>query len=160
MTAAELFEEIRTLLREAQANTIETPWLYRDMDLIVQIRSAFRYLRTVGVVSLADYQMDETGVILLDDEEDEIEEADGVMVAHLVAVRLIKGDLVQKLASGEVNVMYKAGLDTIDTREASKALGMAANAFSSTFQTLLTISLSGTVNEAASVFGDQEAYEA
>lgn len=156
MLEDELFEEIRTLLREAQQGTVAKPWNYTDVDLVVQVRSAFRYLRAVGyMVNNVPFPttMDQNGEMV-----GPLTDTEGVFTAHFVAARLISGDLLQKLLDGELGVSYKSGTDEINTNAAAKAFQDIAKDFREQFQTFMTIALTNSQDTTYSVFGDQVAY--
>lgn len=150
MDRDELFEEIRTLLREPQTATVANPYRYTDLDLVPQIRSALRYLRTTGVPS--DAVMDTTGTLTTEPDETE-----GMLIAFRVAAMLLSGDLIKKLNDGELGVLFKAGPDTLDTKTATKSFETAAASYQQEFQKLLTIVLADVDGGTNNVFGSQNA---
>lgn len=152
MTKAELIEEVRSLLNEAQLSTVEKPWHYTDVEFIPQIRSALRFLRTRGVATTG--VMDKDGTFSTEPST----EVEGALIALYVAEKLISGDLTQKLADGELGVIFKAGSDLIDTKVAAQSFSKAASGMADQFQTLLTIALSNADGGLNSVFGGTETY--
>lgn len=156
MTKAETIEEIRALLREPQRDTVADPWNYRDLDLVVEIRSALRNLHVVGLAPTVT--MDEAGVFGSDPTETE-----GVLIALFVAERLLSGDLIQKLIDGELGIYLNAGGDVIDTKTATIAFKDAATRIRDRFDTIISVGLAtsaGGVPIAAAVFGCQYPYMA
>lgn len=143
-----LFEEIRTRLREAQADTVSDPWLYEDEDLIWSVRSAIRNLRALGVEM--EFDMDVTGAFDTDPTE-----LLGVLIALKVCSDLLRGDLTTKLQNGELGVNIRSVMDTYSTVESSRAFAKAAAAYTQDFDTLLTIVLTSGVDTASAVFGQQ-----
>jgi hypothetical protein len=154
----DLLEEIRTLLTEAQVDTVEIPWNYTDADLYLQIRSAFRYLRAIGYTLLGapfDPMVDELGVLT-----GTLTEQDGMLTAYYVASKLVSGDIMQRLMAGELGISYKSGPDEISTTGAARGFQMAASGLGDTFSILLTIALTAGVSDQDSIYGDQTVYEA
>jgi hypothetical protein len=131
MTLAELIEEIRALLLEPQMHTVDRPWQYTEYDLVPQIRSALRFLRSIGVnlpVTLSAKGV-WTGTLL---------EPLAMLVCYRVASEMLKGDLMQKLRSGEMGLYFRAGPDIIDTRAASpEAFKAAASGYERDFERIL-----------------------
>lgn len=150
MDKASLFEEIRTLLKEAQVNTVSKPWAYTDVDLTLQVRSAIRHLKAIGVPSLTAV-MSPTGQLTT-----EPTDAQGVLIALYVVHNLLEGDLIHKLVEGELGVYWRAGPDIIDTKTAGGEFTKAANRLASRYETLLTIELTGAIDASASVFGEPD----
>lgn len=150
MTKAEIFEEIRALLREPQAGTVERPWNFTDADIVPQIRSALRHLRTRGLAT--------TGVMDMRGEFTTVPatEREGALIALFVAEKLVSGDLIQKLHDGELGVVFRAGSDMIDTKEAAKSFQKVATTYREEFQILLTIGLTDADGGTAT-YGGQEA---
>jgi hypothetical protein len=152
MTKDEIYEEIRSQLREAQEATVTTPWRYDDKDLVPQIRSALRYLRTVGLPVLA--VMDTSGTFETDPTETE-----GLLIALRVVNRLLTGDLMRKLLDGELGVVFRTGSDLIDTKTASTVFESASSRSGEEFDRLLTIALANTDGGSRSIFGLQSLYQ-
>jgi hypothetical protein len=155
MTKAEVYEEIRTLLREPQAATTENPWNYLDADLEPQVRSALRNMRNMGLTALSEVTF--TGDPL--EFSRALTEAEGLMLSLFVAHRLLNGDLIQKLLEGELGIYLNAGGDVIDTKTATKAFKDAADDYKQQMTSLLAVALAtGTNATAAFVFGDPFPY--
>jgi hypothetical protein len=152
MQKTELFEEIRSLLSEPQSATVSKPWHYTDEQLIPQVRSALRFLRTRGAKTTG--MMTTDGVFTVDPGT----ETEGSLLALYVASRLVSGDLMQKLASGELGVAYQAGSDSIDTKNAADTFKQVSKRYDSEFQSLLTITLSVEDGGVNSAFGTQVPY--
>lgn len=152
MTKAELIEEVRSLLREAQLDTVSKPWHYTDVDFVPQIRSALRFLRTRGLAVAG--VMDKDGTFSVEPAD----EMEGSLIALFVAAKLVSGDLTQKLADGELGVIFKAGSDLIDTRSAAQSFSKTATEFYDQFQSLLTIALTNADGGLNSVFGGTATY--
>lgn len=148
MTKAELFEEIRALLLEPQVNTVEDPWVYIDEDLEVQVRSALRRIKAIGVTTDAVMASDGT----LDPEPTE---AVGLLVAYSVVSSLLRGDLMQKLLEGELGVLWRAGGDMLDTKTGAREFSSAAGEYSDAAHALLTIILTDQDGGVESVYGEQ-----
>lgn len=145
ITKAELYEEIRALLREPQASTVDTPWFYDDDALTIQVRSALRHLRVLGLATGIDLTPD--GVFNTDPEE-----SLGVLLALYVSSSLLTGDLVRKLADGELGIYLNAGGDVIDTKTATIAFKETANGYQQRFEMMLTVVLTASTDEASSVY--------
>lgn len=145
MDRDELFEEIRSLLLEPQQATVTNPWHYEDADLIPQIRSALRYLRVAGVNVSATMALD--GTITGD-----LTETQGILLSTFVGERLILGDLIQKLADGELGSYFKAGSDVLDNRDAATYFTKVADTYRLDFQAVLSIALSNADGGTNSVF--------
>lgn len=143
-----LFEEIRTKLREAQEDTVSDPWLYTDEELIVAVRSAIRNLRAKKVTLSLDLGLDGTF-------DTDPTETQGVLLALKVVTDLLKGDLANKLARGELGVSVKSVLDTYSTTEAARGFKNIAAEFETEFRTLLSIVLTDATDSASGVFGQQ-----
>jgi hypothetical protein len=146
MTRAELFEDIRALLREPQLNVSDTPWVYDDSELVIQVRAALRRLRNLELTAI---EMSSEGVFSEDPTEEE-----GLLLSYYVAAKLLSGDLVQKLQSGELGLVFRAGTDTIDTKTGAIHLKDAALVYQQEYQMMLTRALT-PLNRPSSVFGDQ-----
>lgn len=134
MDKDELYEEIRAMLREPLLSTTARPWRYTDDELLVQVKSAARQIRARGVTTTLEIASD--GSFTTDPEEME-----GLLIAYLVAERLLSGDTMQKLLDGELGVLFKAGSDTIDTKGAVRSIEMGAKQYRTEFENLLTIAL-------------------
>jgi hypothetical protein len=143
-----LFEEVRTRLREAQADTVSSPWIYQDEDIIWATRSAIRNLRALGVTIELD--MDSSG-----DFDTDPTELIGVLVALKICVDLLRGDLTNKLQMGELGVNIRSVVDSYSTVESARAFQKVADAYEKDFKTLLTIVLTNGVDAASTVFGQQ-----
>ena len=148
MDKQELHEEIRAILREALIESSLKEWHYRVDELDAQIRSALRYLRTIGV-DLGGAVMDTMGVLDPEPEEDV-----GVLVSYFVAHRLLTGDLIQKLTDGELGIYWKEGLDVIDTRDQLRSMNKSAAEIHDRYNRILNIILTGQVDDGASVYGE------
>lgn len=147
MTAAELFEEIRALLREPQLSTPGDPWEYQDDDLVVQVRSALRHIIAKGV--LTDVAMSKDGV--LDPAPDE---KVGMLLAYQVASALLSGDLTQMLLDGELGISFRSGPDQFDSKRAAITFKEIAGAYTDEADRLLTIVLSDQSGSGALVYGE------
>lgn len=144
MSVEELYEEIRALLREAQVSKVSDPWKYTDEDFVPQTRSALRSLRVRGL--LVEGDMDRDGVFVTDPSEIE-----GLLIAYFVAERLVTGDLLQKLADGELGLVFKTGPDLIDTKTATRSFEDFGKRWRMEFDTLLAIAMAGQADGASSV---------
>jgi hypothetical protein len=154
MNKDEVFEHIRALLRDAQIETVERPYRYADHELVPQVRASLRYLRTVGYDTTA--VMDERGDFFPDPTEPA-----GVLVAYHAAASLLAGDLAQKLADGEMGVVFRSGPDLIDTTAAVRSLEKVSGTYADEFSRLLTVRMARESTDAAqNVFGDQTVYPA
>lgn len=145
MDKTEIYAEIRALLREPQAATTTNPWTYVDADLAPQVRSALRHLRVKGLTVTGVF--DATGNFTT-----EATETEGMLISLFVAERLIVGDLMQKLNEGELGVIFKAGSDMIDTKQAATSFEKMASRYRTEFQTLLTIALASGADTTSGVF--------
>src|SRR3954471_2680622 len=97
---AEIFEEIRTLLRDAQKELgITNPQTYDDSDLILQVRSALRQLSALGVTTNTVMAVDGT---FTPDPTDQI----GVLLALKSTSTLLRGDMISRVTSGEFGVLF------------------------------------------------------
>lgn len=145
MTKDDLFEDIRALLKQPQAFIIDEPWDYGDEDLIIHVRSALRHLRSRGVTLEVDFSID--GELTGD-----LTESTGVLVSLYVAAYLLRGDLNNKVLNGSVGVVWRAGMDMLDTKTAAISLVQAAKDYERQYKELLMIVLSdaGTIE----VFGE------
>lgn len=143
----ELFEEIRTLLREPQGRTVEAPYTYTNAELILSVRSALRHLRSVGIQTKG--VLDTSGTL-----EPALEEAVGVLVALYVAKNLLEGDMVSRLNSGELGMYFRTGPDVMDTRGSVPAFKEAAARYRERYEVMLTLVLTRGIEGA--VFGTQE----
>ena len=130
MTKQELFEEVRTLLRDAQVAAVSSPYRYGDEDLTYQIRSALRWARTQGVVT--DAAMSTEGELA-----PEPSEPVGLLLAYRTAANLLQGDLISRLHSGELGMYFRAGDNIIDTKTAAGAFRFAAALFQNEVASLL-----------------------
>jgi hypothetical protein len=148
MTRDELFEEIRVLLGEPQANLVDNPWEYSDLDLVPHIRSAIRHCRMKGVRMLAVISTD-------GDLTSAPTEGEGVLIALRVAGSLLKGDLLQKLLDGELGIYFRAGPDIVDTRDGAADFRRAADRYEGEFERALGIMLAQTQGGNDSVFTSQ-----
>lgn len=152
MTRAEIEEEIRAILREVQVGTVQNPWTFTSDDFTPQIRSALRQLAvkyaTVLISAKPEGVMDTTGAFTT-----EPGDAEGILIAQFVAMRLIKGDLIQKLMDGELGVIFKTGSDYIDTTQASRAFKDAADDLQMEFNAGLTIQLTNLDQGTNNIFG-------
>lgn len=149
MTRAELFEEIRAALLEPQVGTVQFPYTYTDDDLIVQVRSALRRLRTI----FSDLTAELSNVGVLDPEPTEEE---GLLIALFVIMRLLRGDLQKRLRNGELGVYFRSGPDIIDTKDVARGFTQVASDYAADYETLLTAVISKKQSVGASVFGTQE----
>lgn len=148
MTKAELFEDIRALLREAPVATTLEPHRYRDDELVQYVRAALRHLRSIGVPTTT--QLDSgVGAELTPQPSEQV----GHLIALRVAAQLLNGDMIKKLNDGELGLFFRAGPDIVDTRDAVKAFKGAATGLEQEFSRLLMIVLSGTVDDGGSIFG-------
>lgn len=143
-----LLEEIRTRLREAQEDTCTNPWLYQNEDLIKAIRSAIRHISVLGVPIPSD--LDLSGTFTVDPTE-----VQGMLIALKVSADLLKGDLANKLNSGELGISVRSVVDSFSTTEASKGMQGIAKAYLRDFDTLLTIVIVNSTDVASAVFGQQ-----
>lgn len=145
MQTAEWYEEIRTLLNEAQVSTVAQPWTHTDVQLVGQIRSVLREMRAKGVLTTAVIDVD--GNVAAEPADDE-----ALCVAYRVAARLLRGDLLTKLAAGELGTLFQAGRDIIDTRNAADAFTAVATQYQKEADMLLILMLSKG-GDVQSVFG-------
>lgn len=136
MDKAELIEEIRALLREPQEHLVSQPWTYIETEFYPQIRSAMRHLTAKGVATANIGAMATDGSLT-----SEPSARCGVLIALAVANRLLTGDLMRKLRDGEMGVIFRAGSDFIDTKQAAKGFETAASNYQQDFDTLLAIEL-------------------
>lgn len=146
MTLDEILEEIRTLLREPLAATVETPWTYENEDLIPVIRSAMRHLRSAGVLTAP--VLSQTGEL-----ETVASERVGLLASFRVSSQLLTGDLTTKLRDGEMGTYWRDGTDILDTREAVKRLEGASGRYESEYRRLLAIELTSATDSGASMIG-------
>lgn len=156
MTKAELFEEIRSLLREPQIETVSDPWLYSDEDLEVQVRSALRHLRVLGLSVQAVWDENLKDFTTLPTERE------GILIALIVAERLLTGDLIQKLYDGELGTYINAGGDVIDTKTATRAFQAAADRFRERIDLMVAVvnARDGNGEHVAALFGGPTPYMA
>lgn len=148
MDKDELFEEIRTRLREAQEDICTDPWLYSNEDLIKAVRSAIKHLRVIGVTLILD--MDLSGTFDTDPTETQ-----GMLIALKVCADLLKGDLSHKLNEGSLGVSITSVMDTYNTNVGAVGLQSVAKAYKLEFNELLTIVLADATDTASAVFGQQ-----
>jgi hypothetical protein len=146
MTKDEIYEEIRTQLREAQEATVQTPWRYDDGDLVPQIRSAIRYLNVLGVQNVG--VMNTSGEFTT-----EPSPVIGLCIAYRIVHRLLTGDLMRKLLDGELGVVFRSGSDYIDTKTASQSFALIAERAEGEFSLLLAAAMANADGGASSVFG-------
>lgn len=148
MNEAELYEEIRALLREAQVSKVSDPWKYTDEDFVPQTRSALRNLRVRGL--LVEGAMDSDGIFTT-----EPTEIEGLLIAYFVAERLVSGDLLQKLADGELGMVFKTGPDLIDTKTATRSFEDFGKRWRMEFDALLAIAMAGQADGLQSVLSSE-----
>jgi hypothetical protein len=151
MTKAELFEQIRALLLEPQVSTVSNPWHFSDEEIVPQVRSAIRHLRVKGFLALAVMDLDGQ----LTTEPDETE---GMLISYFVAEKLLTGSLVQKLNAGELGVIFKAGSDLIDTKQAAKEFSSVAVEYGVQFDAFFIIAQANADGGVNNTFGDQVPY--
>ena len=152
MNKAELYEEIKTLLSELQSGVVPSPWTYDENDFVPLLRSALRRLRTQGVVTTAVIATDGTFTA------DPLTELEGRLLAVAVVVSLVRTNLMQKLKDGELGVLWKAGTDTLDTKNAARSFEGAVASFEQEYAELLAIALASADGGLNSTFGDPFAY--
>lgn len=148
MTRKEIYEEVRALLREPQIESVEDPYTYTDDELDVQLRSALRNLRSLGLPLRT--QLLEEGVLA-----PQPSESQGVLLSLYIASGLLSGDLTQKLRDGDLGVYFRVGSDVIDMKTATTNFRQVSEKYRDRFEVLLTIALTDTVNASGSVFGGQ-----
>lgn len=150
MVKADLFEHVRALLRDAQKNAgINAPQTYADDDLVPQVRSALRHVVSLGITT--DAAMSATGVL-----SPEPTDSVGVLLSLRVVAALLRGDMIQRVTSGEFGVLFSMGNDTIDTKTAAIQFKDTADGFEEEFRTLITIILSAEIDK-QDVFGGPRA---
>lgn len=154
MTKAEWLEEIRVLLHDAQVETVAQPWTYAEPDLLIQIRSALRSLRAKGVLTTA--VVDAAGEVTSEPTTD----TEALCVAYIVAARLTQKDLVGKLRDGELGVLFKAGSDLIDTKQAARQFESVGSSYAAEAQRLLMLLIADADAGTESFFGEQSPYQA
>lgn len=147
MTKEELHEQIRVLLREPLKETVSGTWLYTDEDLVLYVRSALRSLVAKGVVTDAVMAADGT---LSPEPSNRV----GLLIAYHAASALLRGDMIQKLNTGEIGVAFRAGADSLDTKTVATTMKAIANAYDDDLTTLLTIELTDPDSAGQGVFGD------
>lgn len=150
MTKVELFEDVRAILMEAQADSVADPWVYDDVELLRQLRSAINHLQAYGL-SL-DVVIAETGGFTTDPNNFE-----GVLLSSFVCARLISGDLMQKLNEGELGLYFRAGMDVINTEEGGRQMAKVAKGLEDKFEVLLTMALTVGVGGAQNVIASLRA---
>jgi hypothetical protein len=151
MTKDEIYEEIRTQLREAQESVVTSPWKFGDKDFVPHIRSALRHLRAVGVVT--------TGVMGTDGEfSADPGEIEGLLIVHLLVGRLLTGELTRKLLDGELGVVFRSGGDMLDTKTATTAFREVATQAKEQYDSLLTVALANADGGSNSIYGLQKPY--
>lgn len=149
MDKDELFEDIRTRLREAQENVCSSPWLYSDEDLVKATRAALRHLRSIGVTALT-MTMDLSGNF------DAIPtEQQGVLISLKVCADLLNGDLAKKFNEGSLGVSISSVMDTYNTNVSATGFEKSAGEYTKQFDRLLTIILTDATDTASAVFGQQ-----
>ena len=148
MNIDEIFQEIRTPLKEAQENTVDDPWEYIDDDLLIYVQSALRQIRATGLVLESTIQEDGT----LDPQPSE---AQGVLISLHVADSVLSGDLTKKLRDGELGLMFRSASDVIDTKTAAIHFTKSSERIMSRFEILLTRLLSLETDATSAVFGEQ-----
>lgn len=146
MEKDELFEEIRALLTEP-LDAMVTPYTYSDEQLTTQVRSALRRISAKGVSTDAVMSLD-------GDLNPEPTESVGLLLAYSVASALLRGDMVQKLNTGEIGVYARMGSDILDTKTVANSMKTLSSAYDEEFKILLTIVLSDPDTAADNVFGD------
>jgi hypothetical protein len=140
VTKSELFEEIRSMLSDAQRDLgITNPQTYEDSDLILLVRSALRQIQALGVTTTAAMALDGT---LNPEPTNQM----GVLLALKTASTLLRGDMISRVVSGEFGVLFSMGSDTIDTKTAAITFRHVADGFDEDFRTLLTIVLSDIID--------------
>lgn len=150
MMKADLFEHVRTLLRDAQQDVgIDPPQVYTDDELILQVRSALRQIKALGVTT--DAAMTTLGVL-----SPEPTDVLGVLLSLRMVATLLRGDMIQRVTSGQFGVLFRMGNDTIDTKTAAIQFKNTANDFEAEFRTLMTIVMSADI-ENQDVFGGPNA---
>jgi hypothetical protein len=78
------------------------------------------------------------------------------MLALRVVVSLLRGDMIQRVTSGEFGVLFAMGNDTIDTKTAAIQFKDSANSFEEEFRNLMTIVMSDAIQN-QDVFGGPKA---
>lgn len=146
MGKAEIFEEIRTRLKEPQQEIGAEVWRYDDVELIRQVRSSLRTLRALGVNT--DAVMSEEGVL-----DPSPTDNVGMLIALDVCQRLLSGDLTQKLLDGEIGTYFRVGPDIIDTKTAMTAFQKHGQRLVDEFERLLVMVLADT-NDGTAFFGE------
>jgi len=157
MSKPEVYEEIRSLLREPQTDSVADPWNYTDGEIGVQVTSGLRNLRTMGVISLNDVTFTIEGGF-----NRALSEAEGIMLCLFVAQRLLSGDLVQKLLEGELGIYLNAGGDVIDTKTATRTFRETADSYQHRFDGMVAVAtaLTPTLDPYAAIFGGPHPYMA
>lgn len=154
MTRADIEEEIRAFLREAQAPTVEKPWNYTSADFTPQIRSALRHLGIAYQAVLPGAAP--TAVMAADGSfTTEPGDSEGLLIAYFVAARLLNGDLVQKLMDGELGIIFKTGSDYMDTTQASRSFKEMADYAQLKYDALLVMTLANLDSGTLNVYGLQ-----
>lgn len=146
MSLAEIYEEIRALLKDVQTATVDAPYTYSDDDLLYPLRSALRWARTKGVDTDADLALNGTL-------SPTPTETVGVLLSYRVASQLLRGDMISKLGTGELGLYFRAGDSIIDTKTAATVFRGAAKVYDDEVRLLLSQILSSDVSSAA-IFGD------
>jgi hypothetical protein len=160
MVKADIFEHVRTLLRDAQADLgIGETQFYTDDELVLHVRSALRHLIALGVPTTAvvvlgvtaDAVMT-TGGVLSPEPTDSV----GVLIALKVVITLLRGDMIKRVTSGEFGVLFSMGNDTIDTKTAAIQFKNTADDFEEDYRNLLTLILSDLI-KTLDVYGGPKA---
>lgn len=150
MTKAELFEHVRTLLRDAQSViSINPPQVYSDDELTLYVRSALRHVKALGVST--DTVMSTLGA-LAPDPTDSV----GILLALRVVVSLLRGDMIHRVTTGQFGIVFSMGNDTIDTKTAAIQFKDSSDEFEEEFRTLMTIIMSAEIDK-QDVFGGPKA---
>lgn len=150
MVKADIFEHVRSLLLDAQQNVgIDPTQVYTDDELILHVRSALRHVKAIGVPT--DAVMTTLGV-LSPEPADNV----GLLIALKVVMTLLRGDMIQRVTSGEFGILFSMGNDTIDTKTAAIQFKNTADDFEEDYRNLLTIILSDLI-KALDVYGGPKA---
>lgn len=149
MVKADLFEHVRALLRDAQQDLGIAPQVYTDDELILHVRSALRHVKAIGVVT--DAAMTTLGVLAPEPADDV-----GVLLALKIVITMLRGDMIQRVTSGEFGVLFSMGNDTIDTKTAAIQFKNTADDFEEDYRNLLTLILSDLI-KTQDVYGGPKA---
>jgi hypothetical protein len=74
----------------------------------------------------------------------DLDDTIGVLVANRVAMTLLRGDMIQRVISGEFGVSFRMGSDLIDTKTVAIQFKGIADAYEKEYRRILTIVLSNT----------------